>query len=63
MQSCTDARVIDVGKGASVTVLDLSAYALDIARQRLGADALRVQWIIYDIHHGTASRVDVLLPA
>jgi ubiquinone/menaquinone biosynthesis C-methylase UbiE len=57
-----DARVIDVGGGAStlvddllasgtwhVTVLDISATALQVARQRLGADASRVRWIEADI--------------
>jgi SAM-dependent methyltransferase len=55
-------RVIDVGAGAStlvdgllrdgysrVTVLDLSAAALDQARQRLGADAGRVEWLEEDV--------------
>ncbi len=57
-----DAAVIDVGGGASrlvdrllergfgdVTVLDLSAAALDVARARLGAGAARVQWIVGDV--------------
>lgn len=55
-------RVIDVGGGAStladdllaegvadVTVVDLSAVALDIARHRLGARATRVTWRVGDI--------------
>lgn len=55
-------RVIDVGGGAStlvddlvagglaqVTVLDISDAALQVARQRLGADAQRVQWLAADI--------------
>ena len=56
-------RVIDVGGGAStlvddllahgagdVTVLDISAAALEVARQRLGAAAARrVHWIAGDI--------------
>jgi SAM-dependent methyltransferase len=55
-------RVIDVGGGAStlvddllarrhfeLTVLDLSEAALDVARQRLGADAQRVQWLVGDV--------------
>jgi SAM-dependent methyltransferase len=54
--------VIDVGGGAStlvddllarrhfdVSVLDLSAAALDVARRRLGADAQRVQWRVGDV--------------
>jgi ubiquinone/menaquinone biosynthesis C-methylase UbiE len=54
--------VIDVGGGAStlvddlldlgtfeVSVLDISAAALDLARQRLGARAAQVQWRVGDI--------------
>jgi 2-polyprenyl-3-methyl-5-hydroxy-6-metoxy-1,4-benzoquinol methylase len=54
--------VIDVGGGASrlvdalidmgfrhVTVLDLSAAALDTAKARLGARALNVEWIVSDV--------------
>ena len=57
-----DARVIDVGGGAStlvddllergyrnVTVLDLSQAALDAARARLKERAARVQWICADV--------------
>jgi len=57
-----DAAVIDVGGGAStladdllargytsLTVLDLSAAALAAARNRLGSQASRVQWIEADI--------------
>lgn len=56
-----DAPIIDVGAGAStlvdhllargysdVTLLDISAEALDKARQRLGASAERVTWIEAD---------------
>jgi len=56
------ARVIDVGSGAStlvddlmaqtqmkVSVLDISAAALDVARARLGRQAAQVQWIVGDI--------------
>ena len=56
------ARVIDVGGGAStlvddlldagfdhLSVLDLSANALEVARQRLGPRAARVQWLVGDI--------------
>ncbi len=55
-------RVIDVGGGAStlvddlleqesfdVSVLDLSAAVLSVARNRLGAQACRVQWLAGDI--------------
>lgn len=54
--------VIDVGGGAStlvddlvdlstfeVSVLDISAAALDVARRRLGAKARRVHWLVGDI--------------
>lgn len=57
-----DAAIIDVGGGASVlvdellarrytdiTVLDLSAAALDAARQRMGKLATRVSWLEADI--------------
>lgn len=57
-----DASIIDVGGGAStlvddliangysdLTVLDLSAAALDAARQRLGAQEKKVNWIVADI--------------
>lgn len=55
------ARIIDVGGGASrlvdalagrgfqVTVLDIAASALAVARRRLGADAKRVEWEVADI--------------
>ena len=56
-----DAAVIDIGGGASrlvdrllergfadVTVLDLSAAALDAARARLGARAAAVRWLVAD---------------
>jgi SAM-dependent methyltransferase len=57
-----DARIIDVGGGASVlvddlldagfrnlTVLDLAESALAVSRKRLGARAQSVQWIAADI--------------
>ena len=57
-----NAPVIDVGGGSStlasalltaghtdVTVLDLSARALELARERLGDEADRVQWISADL--------------
>jgi ubiquinone/menaquinone biosynthesis C-methylase UbiE len=56
------ARIIDVGGGAStlvddllargyrdVTVLDLSAKAMDAAKGRLGARAADVSWVVGDI--------------
>lgn len=59
-----DARIIDVGGGAStlvddllneaysdVTVLDLSAAALQEAQKRLGERARQVHWIEADITH------------
>jgi SAM-dependent methyltransferase len=61
------ARIIDVGGGEStlvddlldagyrdVTVLDLSATAIDVARKRLGARADRVAWI-----HGDVTKVEL----
>lgn len=57
-----DARILDVGGGAStlvddllergwrdVHVLDISAEALDLSRRRLGAAAQRVTWLQADI--------------
>jgi SAM-dependent methyltransferase len=56
------ASIIDIGGGASrlvdilvernvgrVTVLDLSAAALDAAKERLGSKAAGVQWVVADI--------------
>ena len=61
--SCSSS-IIDVGGGAStlvddlvrdghrdVTVLDLSAKALAVARERLGADSASVRWIEGDIRN------------
>jgi SAM-dependent methyltransferase len=58
----TSARIIDVGAGAStlvddlldlgyrhVTVLDVSAAALDQSRRRLGARAIGVTWLVADV--------------
>jgi len=60
--SSSHGRVIDVGGGASrlvdrlvatgfesVTVLDISAIALEHAKARLGAQAVQVHWIVGDI--------------
>jgi len=57
-----DAHILDVGAGAStlvddlldrgfsnVSVLDLSAAALEVAKRRLGARAERVRWLVGDI--------------
>jgi len=57
-----DADIIDIGGGASrlvdalverhaarVTVLDLSAAALNAAKERLGTKAAQVQWVVADI--------------
>jgi SAM-dependent methyltransferase len=58
----TDASVIDVGGGASrlvdrllerghtdVTVLDIAAHSLTIARHRLGDRAVKVRWLTADV--------------
>ncbi len=58
----TDASIIDVGGGAStlvddllgdgfqhVSVLDLSASALNVARKRLGSSGSKVTWLAGDI--------------
>lgn len=57
-----EAEIIDIGGGASrlvdslllanfgrLTVLDLSAAALDAARQRLGEAAAAVKWVVADV--------------
>jgi len=64
-----NAAIIDIGGGEShlvdrlmtasyvdVTVLDLSAHAIQRTRQRLGAAAGRVHWIIADIAQWTPAR-------
>lgn len=56
------ARIIDIGGGDSyladyllqagyenITVLDISEAAIERAKARLGADAMRVNWIVTDI--------------
>lgn len=63
------AAIIDVGGGSShlaaallhagftdITVLDLSATGLELARQRLGPDADRVHWITADLLNWTPQR-------
>ncbi len=57
-----DARIVDVGGGASrlvdhlleagytrVTVLDVAESALEAARTRLGSAAARVEWLVDDV--------------
>ncbi len=57
-----DAGIVDVGAGTSrlaerlldagfadITVLDVSARALELARVELGANAARVQWVEQDV--------------
>ncbi|PDT03445.1 SAM-dependent methyltransferase [Rhizobium chutanense] len=57
-----EASLIDVGGGASslvdrliergwsdLTVLDIAAPALDVAKARLGYDAIRVAWVVADV--------------
>ena len=59
---CSDAAILDVGGGAStlvddllargfldLTVLDLSAAAVARARERIGASASRVKWLVGDV--------------
>jgi trans-aconitate methyltransferase len=62
------APIIDVGGGSShlaallrgwftdITVLDLSATGLELARQRLGPDAERIHWIAADLLDWTPQR-------
>lgn len=69
-----DAAIIDVGGGAStlvddllangyrdLSVLDLSGAALAAAKQRIGADAAKVEWIEADITRANlaANRYDI----
>ena len=64
-----DAPIIDVGGGSSrlaaalleaghtdVSVLDISAAALELAMERLGPDAGRVTWIVADLLGWTPER-------
>lgn len=57
-----DARILDVGGGASrlvdhliaqgfraITILDIASAALERARRRLGEQADRVDWLVADI--------------
>lgn len=65
----TDAAIIDIGGGASrlvdalverkigkITVLDLSAAALDAARERLGDRGADVKWVVADVTAWEPSR-------
>jgi SAM-dependent methyltransferase len=62
LELSTDAPIVDVGGGASplagtllergftdVTVVDVSAPALAKAREEIGADAARVDWVVADV--------------
>jgi SAM-dependent methyltransferase len=63
-EACSIGRVIDVGGGTSllaeslldrgyaVTVLDISQAAIERARERLGARAGEVSWIVADVTAG-----------
>lgn len=64
-----NARIIDVGGGDSklvdflldegfehITVLDISATAIEKAKKRLGAKANKVTWIVSDIVHFTPTQ-------
>ena len=64
-----DARIIDVGGGAShlvdhlieegwtnITVLDIAPTALDKARRRLGDRAALVTWLVADVAQWTPFR-------
>lgn len=66
----TDARIIDVGGGAStladhlcaeaythITVLDISSNALKHTQQRLGPLSDKIEWIISDITEYQATKV------
>src|ERR1700739_1293994 len=68
-----DAAIIDIGGGASrlvdalverkfgeITVLDLSAAALDAARERLGDRGAGVEWVVADVTTWEPSRTYVL---
>jgi 2-polyprenyl-3-methyl-5-hydroxy-6-metoxy-1,4-benzoquinol methylase len=59
-------HIIDVGGGPStlvddllnrghrnITVLDVSARAIDLSKGRLGDDATHVEWIVDDVTHAT----------
>jgi trans-aconitate methyltransferase len=64
-----DAAIIDIGGGASrlvdalvkrntgrITVLDLSAAALDAAKERLGGRGTDIEWVVADVTTWEPSR-------
>ena len=68
--AAVDASLVDVGGGTArlvdsllarghddLTVVDISATALDIAQRRLGLDAQRMTWIHADIRQWSPARV------
>jgi SAM-dependent methyltransferase len=68
-QATKEAAIIDIGGGASrladallydgyrsIAVLDLSAHALDAAKQRIGAAASEIDWIVADVTTWTPAR-------
>jgi trans-aconitate methyltransferase len=69
LQLPAGASLIDVGGGASsladrliergwsdLTVLDIAAPALDVAKARLGDEAIRVAWVVADVTEWRPSR-------
>lgn len=86
-KAAPDSRIIDIGGGASrlvdalieqgfraLSVLDISAAALDTAKKRLGAASANVDWIVadittwtptgtYDVWHDRAAFHFLTLPA
>jgi 2-polyprenyl-3-methyl-5-hydroxy-6-metoxy-1,4-benzoquinol methylase len=62
-------HIIDIGGGAStlvddllnqgyrnITVLDVSARAIDLSKGRLGNEAKHVKWIVDDVTHATLTK-------
>lgn len=69
-QAAADSRIIDIGGGASrlvdalleqgfcaLTVLDISAAALETAKKRLGGAATTIDWIVADITKWTPTNI------
>jgi 2-polyprenyl-3-methyl-5-hydroxy-6-metoxy-1,4-benzoquinol methylase len=69
-QAAKDAAIIDIGGGASrladallgegyraITALDLSASALDAAKQRIGSSSNKIDWIVADVTSWTPARM------
>ena len=65
-----DSRIVDIGGGASrlvdalleqgyraLTVLDISAAALETAKKRLGAASAKVDWIVADATKWTPTKI------